>query len=211
MTIEVGLDGRVGAFRLQARFAVPSTGTTVLLGPSGSGKTTLLRAMAGLVRVAGSIRVAGRVWQDDRLFLRPEKRRIGYVFQGAGLLPHLSVAANLDYAERRAPAGAFNRTDLIASTGIGNLLKRRPDELSGGEAQRASIARALLSQPRLLLMDEPLTALDSAIRHELLDWLEEMFARIDIPIFYVTHDDGEAQRLAVRIVRLHDGRALHEG
>lgn len=207
MTIALALDGKVrGVFALRTAFEIPSSGVTALLGPSGSGKTSILRALAGLERIAGTITVDGEVWQDGATFLPPEQRRTGYVFQGAGLLPHLSVAANLAYAERRAPTGRFDRTDIIARTGIAALLDRRPASLSGGEAQRASIARALLGQPRLLLMDEPLSALDSEARDELLGWLENLLTEIAIPVFYVTHDHGEAARLAVRTIRIRAGR-----
>jgi len=204
--ITVALDGKVGgAFAVKAAFEVPSSGVTALLGASGSGKTSILRALAGLERIAGTISVDGVVWQDRRIFLPPEQRRIGYVFQGAGLLPHLSVAANLDYAERRALAGPFVRAEIIARAGIAALLDRRPAALSGGEAQRASIARALLGQPRLLLMDEPFSALDTDAREEMLDWLKEVFGEIAIPVFYVTHDHQEAARLAARTIRIRDG------
>lgn len=205
MTIAVALDGKIGAFAVKAAFEVPSSGVTALLGASGSGKTSILRALAGLERIAGTISVDGVAWQDRTIFLPPERRRIGYVFQGAGLLPHLSIAANLDYAERRALAGPFVRTDIIARAGIAALLDRRPAALSGGEAQRASIARALLSQPRLLLMDEPFSALDTNAREEMLDWLTEVLGEIAIPVFYVTHDHQEAARLAARTIRIRDG------
>ena len=206
MSITVALDGRVGgAFTLQAAFEVPSHGVTALLGPSGSGKTTILRALAGLARIAGTIIVDGEVWQDSETFLPPELRRTGYVFQGAGLLPHRSVAANLDYAVRRALPGPFARDDIIARTGIAPLLDRSAARLSGGEAQRASIARALLSQPRLLLMDEPLSALDSDARAELLGWLETLIADLGIPVFYVTHDRAEAARIATQTLQIGAG------
>lgn len=205
MTIAVALDGKVGAFAVKAAFEVPSSGVTALLGASGSGKTSILRALAGLERIAGTISVDGVAWQDRTIFLPPERRRIGYVFQGAGLLPHLSIAANLDYAERRALAGPFVRTDIIARAGIAALLDRRPAALSGGEAQRASIARALLGQPRLLLMDEPFSALDTDAREEMLSWLTEVLGEIAIPVFYVTHDHQEAARLAARTIRIRDG------
>lgn len=207
MTIALALDGRLGAdFALRASFEVPAQGVTALLGPSGSGKTSLLRALAGLERIPGTIRFDGETWQDASTFIAPENRRAGYVFQGAGLLPHLSVAANLAYAARRAAPGPFDRDDIVRRAGIAHLLDRGTSRLSGGEAQRASIARALLSQPRLLLMDEPLSALDGAARAELLAWLEELLAGIGIPVFYVTHDEGEAARLAVRTIRIRDGR-----
>jgi molybdate transport system ATP-binding protein len=206
MTIAVDLHGKLGrSFALQVAFELPSRGVTALLGPSGSGKTTLLRALAGLDRIAGSISVDGRVWQDGRTFVAAELRRVGYVFQGAGLLPHLSVGANLDYAARRAPRGPFARDDVVERAGIGHLLDRAPARLSGGEAQRAGIARALLSQPRLLLLDEPLSALDDDARAGLLDWLEALLGEIDIPVVYVTHDHGEAARLAARTIRLDMG------
>lgn len=206
MTIAVALDGHVGSFALQAAFDAPSTGVTALLGPSGSGKTTILRALAGLDRVAGTIVVDGETWQDGATFVPPERRRTAFVFQGAGLLPHLSVAANLTYAERRAPSGPFDRATIVDRTGIAPLLGRMPARLSGGEAQRASIARALLGQPRLLLMDEPLSALDSDARGGLLGWLECLLGDIGIPVFYVTHDHAEAARLAVRTLRINEGR-----
>ncbi|KRB86288.1 ABC transporter [Sphingomonas sp. Root710] len=207
MTIALALNGKIGGdFALRIEFDAPSQGVTALLGPSGSGKTSVLRALAGLARIPGRIVVDGEIWQDGKTFLAPELRRTGYVFQGAGLLPHLSVAANLDYAERRAPQGPFARDAIIENTGIAHLLDRLPSRLSGGEAQRASIARALLSQPRLLLMDEPLSALDSGARGNLLDWLEALLVDIAIPVFYVTHDHAEAARLAARTIRISDGR-----
>ena len=196
MTIAVALDGKVGgSFALQASFDVPSQGVTALLGPSGSGKTSLLRALAGLDRIAGTIRFADEIWQDASTFVPPERRRSGYVFQGNGLLPHLSVAGNLDYAARRAPPGPFDRADIIHRAGIADLLDRRPARLSGGEAQRASIARVLVSQPRLLLMDEPLSGLDSDARAELLGWLQDLLGGIGIPVVYVTHDQSEAAQI----------------
>lgn len=206
MTIRLDLDGPVGgSFALRIRFEVPSQGVTALLGPSGSGKTSILRALAGLERIAGTIIVDGETWQCDKTFLAPEVRRTGYVFQGTGLLPHLSVAANLDYAARRASPGPFSRADIVDRTGIAHLLDRLPPRLSGGEAQRAGIARALLGQPRLLLMDEPLSALDSEARGELLGWLESLLTEIPVPVFYVTHDRQEAGRLSNRTIKMKNG------
>lgn len=207
MTIAVTIDGRLGGgFPMQASFEVPSRGVTALLGPSGSGKTSILRALAGLDYVAGTIHFDGEIWQDAATFIPPERRRTGFVFQGAGLLPHLSVGANLAYAVRRAAHGPFARDDVVQRTGIAHLLDRAPARLSGGEAQRAGIARALLSQPRLLLMDEPLSALDRDARTELLGWLESLLAAIGIPVFYVTHDDDEAARLAARTIRIRNAQ-----
>ena len=205
--IAVALDGRLGPdFRLDVAFEVPATGITALLGPSGSGKTSVLRALAGLDRIPGVVRFEAETWQDGAHFVPANRRRVGYVPQGAGLLPHLSVAANLAYAAARAVPGPFDRDEVIARTGIAALLDRRPEKLSGGEAQRASIARALLGQPRLLLMDEPLSALDTEARGALLDYLESLFATIAVPVFYVTHDAAEAARLATRTVRLRGGK-----
>ena len=205
--IAVALAGRIGPdFAVDIAVDLPGEGVTALLGPSGSGKTTLLRAIAGMDRVPGTIVVDGVVWQDAKTFYPPHERRVGYVFQGLGLLPHLSVRANLAYAKKRAGDGPFAFDDIVARTGVGGLLDRSPARLSGGEAQRAQIARALLSQPRLLLMDEPLSALDGEAKAELLAALEGLLAAIPIPAIYVTHDAGEADRLAARTVRLRGGR-----
>jgi molybdate transport system ATP-binding protein len=207
MTIAVSLAGRIGPdFALDLDLALPMAGVTALLGPSGSGKTTVLRALAGLDRIPGSIRFGDEVWQGGRVFVPPQRRGVGYVFQGAGLLPHLTVAGNLDYAARRAPAGPFERDALIARTGIAPLLGRSPARLSGGEMQRAAIVRALLSQPRLLLLDEPLSALDGEARASLLALFGDLLGRIAIPVIYVTHDEAEARRIAMRCVRLRGGR-----
>lgn len=207
MTIVVKLAAVLSErFTLDLAFEIPSVGVTALLGPSGSGKTCVLRALGGLDRHSGTIRFKGDVWQDGRFFVPTHRRRIGYVFQGVGLLPHLSVRRNLDFAIRRAPAGAFQPDDVIARTGIASLLDRMPAGLSGGEAQRASIARALVSQPRMLLMDEPLSGLDEEARQTLLGGMEDMLRHIPIPTVYVTHDVAEAQRLAIHMIRLRDGR-----
>jgi|KBSSwiStaDraftv2_1062776.scaffolds.fasta_scaffold115165_3 molybdate transport system ATP-binding protein len=207
MTIALRLAGKLGEdFMLDVALEVPPDGVTALLGPSGSGKTSVLRALAGLDRIDGEIRFGPEVWQNARVFLLPEHRRVAYVFQGIGLLPHLSVRGNLDFAERRARPGPFRREDIIERAGVGKLLDRMPARLSGGEAQRAAIARALLSQPRLLLMDEPLSALDGDARNNLLAQLAVLLADIQIPVFYVTHDLVEAERLSERTIRLVNGR-----
>ena len=207
--IEASFHGQLSRdFALDVAFEVPATGVTALLGESGSGKTSVLRAIAGLDRRDGSLTVGDAVWQGAGVFVPPHRRRVGYVPQAGGLLPHLTVGENLDYAARRAGAGRFDRADIVARTGLAALLDRRPGTLSGGEAQRASVARALLGQPRLLLMDEPLSALDTAARGGMLDLLETLFADTQVPVFYVTHDAAEAARLAARTIRLDRGRIV---
>jgi len=207
MTIAVELCGRIGPdFTLDVAFEAPAGGVTALLGPSGSGKTSILRALAGLDRVPGKVRVGEEIWQNSATFVPAHRRRVGYIFQGIGLLPHLTVRGNLDYARRRAPDGPFLLDDIVVRTGISPLLDRMPARLSGGETQRASIARALLTQPRLLLMDEPLSALDGEARSMLVDHLEALLTDIAIPVFYVTHDEAEAARLCSRSIRLRGGK-----
>lgn len=200
--------GRIGGFALDVAFEVPAAGVTGLFGPSGSGKTTLLRCLAGLERVVGSLRVGGDTWQDERRFVATERRRVGYVFQGMNLLPHLSVRGNLAYAARRAPDGPFAFDDVVARTGIATLLDRAPAKLSGGESQRVAIARALLAQPRLLLMDEPLAGLDTGAKAELLGALAALLPAIGLPTFYVSHDPSEIARLATRRILLAAGRVV---
>ena len=148
------------------------------------------------------------MWQDATHFVPAHHRRVGWVAQGAGLLPHLTVAGNLAYAARRAPPEPFARDGIIASTGIAAFLDRRPASLSGGEASRAGIARALMGQPRLLLMDEPLTGLDARARGALADAFAALFAGLAVPVVYVTHDAAEAARLAERTLTIAHGR-LH--
>lgn len=210
-TVAAAFAGTLGRFALDVAFAVPAAGVTALFGPSGSGKTTLLRCIAGLERLPGSLVVEGDTWQDARRFVPAHRRRVGYVFQGANLLPHLSVAGNLTYATSRAPAGRFGFDDVVARTGIGALLDRAPARLSGGEGQRVALARALLTQPRLLLMDEPLSALDSDARGKLQEYLAELLPGLGIPVFYVSHDADEVARIADRTIRLREGKVVGLG
>lgn len=212
--IEARFAGGIGGFVLDAAFSVPMRGVTALFGKSGSGKTTVLRAMAGLARVPGRLSVGGEVWQDsDGTFRPPHRRPIGYVFQEASLFPHLSVRRNLLYGARRAgrnatPIGFDEAVDLL---GLARLLERAPDRLSGGERQRVAIGRALLSHPRLLLMDEPLSALDEAARGEILAVFERLHTALSIPVIHVSHDLAEVARLADRMVVLSAGRVVAEG
>lgn len=201
-------------FSLDVDLQLPGRGVTVLFGHSGSGKTTLLRCVAGLERAPqGRLVVDGEVWQDGRHWLPVHRRPIGYVFQEASLFDHLSVLGNLRYGLKRlgVPADPARLEQAVALLGIGPLLERRPERLSGGERQRVGIARALALGPRLLLMDEPLSALDHARRQEILPYLERLREELDIPVLYVTHAPDEVARLADHLVALEAGRVRAHG
>lgn len=201
-------------FTLDVDLTLPGRGITALFGPSGSGKTTCLRLIAGLERAPGAfISVNGRIWQDDRLFVPVHRRSLGYVFQDAALFPHLSVSQNLEYGQKRRASStpAADARALVDLLGIGHLLDRRPQTLSGGERQRVAIARALLAGPRLLLMDEPLAALDLARKREILPYLERLHDTLDIPVLYVSHSPDEVARLADHLVLLEAGRVVADG
>ena len=205
-----------GAFQLDVDLDLPLHGISALFGHSGSGKTTVLRAIAGLECAPGGVVALGdEVWQDDArgLFVPVHKRAVGYVFQEASLFPHLSVRANLEFGRRRVPVHErrFALEPVTALLGIAGLLERRPDGLSGGERQRVAIARALLASPRLLLMDEPLAALDLRRKQEILPYLERMHAELAIPIVYVSHAPDEVARLADHLVLLDAGKAVASG
>ena len=208
--------GALGAFALDIAFEAPMQGVTALFGPSGSGKTTVLRCVAGLQRLAdGRLSIGGELWQDGSAFRPPWERAIGYVFQEASLFPHLSVRRNLLYGHRRALRGgakaATRFEEVVALLGIEPLLERAPLRLSGGERQRVAIGRALLAQPRLLLMDEPLAGLDRFSKDEILPYLEALHAALSIPILYVSHDLAEVERLADHLVLLEAGRTVAAG
>lgn len=205
-----------GSFTLDAAFAAPVAGVTALFGPSGCGKSTILGAVAGLLRPqAGRVAIGQEVLLDTdrRVCLAPERRRCGVVFQDARLFPHLSVATNLRYGLRRAPRGVTGPgfDDVVALLGIAPLLGRRPGGLSGGERQRVALGRALLSRPRLLLMDEPLAALDAARRAEVLPFLARLRDVAGLPILYVTHALEEVDALADHLVLLEAGRVVAAG
>jgi molybdate transport system ATP-binding protein len=204
-----------GNFTLDVAFSCPAQGVTGLFGPSGCGKTTVLRCLAGLTRAQeGRLIVNGEVWQDKARFLPPYRRAVGYVFQDAQLFGHLTVADNLAYGLKRArgQAAAISLNSTVELMGIGALLSRMPRALSGGERQRVAIARALLSQPRLLLMDEPLSALDRAAKHEILPYLEMLPKAFAIPIVYVSHEMAEIERLADHLVLMRkEGRVEAQG
>ncbi|QOQ77221.1 molybdenum ABC transporter ATP-binding protein [Pseudomonas poae] len=214
--IDVRLQMHYSGFALDVDLKVPGRGVTALYGHSGSGKTTCLRCIAGLERAEdGFVQINDDVWQDSRngVFVPPHKRALGYVFQEASLFPHLSVRANLEFGLKRIPR-TLRRVDMAHATellGIGHLLERHPQHLSGGERQRIGIARALLTSPQLLLMDEPLAALDSKRKGEILPYLERLHDELDIPLLYVSHAQDEVARLADHIVLLSDGKALASG
>ncbi len=200
-------------FALDVALTVPDRGITAVFGESGSGKTTLLRCLAGLERAAeGRIALGETLWQGEGVFVPTHRRRVGYVFQESSLLPHLSVQANLRFGERRireARESEFAR--IVDLLGIGELLQSFPQQLSGGERQRVAIARSLLQQPRLLLMDEPLAALDLARKQEILPYLEALPQQFDLPIVYVTHSLDEVTRLADYLLVLKAGRLIASG
>jgi molybdate transport system ATP-binding protein len=207
--IEVDLRHRLGEFELDARFASTAE-VTALSGPSGAGKSTVLNAIAGLIRPAhGRIVVSGRVLTDTATttFVPRHKRRIGYVFQDARLFPHLSVEHNLAYG-RWFAGSKVPMEPVVELLGIGGLLKRRPRTLSGGEAQRVAIGRALLADPALLLLDEPLSSIDEARRAEILPYLKALHAEAGVPILYVSHASDEIAQLAGAVVRMERGRVV---
>jgi molybdate transport system ATP-binding protein len=214
MTLSVDLRHRFPGFALEAAFEAPP-GVTALFGRSGSGKTTTVNALAGLLRPdEGRAAVNGWTLFDTRagLWLPPHRRRVGCVFQEGRLFPHLSVRANLLYGRwfSRGTGGA-EVSRVVEMLGLGGLLARRPGALSGGEKQRVALGRALLSRPRLLLMDEPLAALDAPRKAEILPYLERLRDEAEAPILYVSHSVAEVARLATTLVLLEEGRVLRAG
>ena len=203
------------SFALEVDLELPARGVTVLFGPSGSGKTTILRCVAGLERAQGCVTIGDTVWQDDsRVNWTPTwQRDLGYVFQEASLFEHLSVQANLVYGIKRTnkPGGEAALKAATTLLGIEHLADRDTTSLSGGERQRVAIARALATQPKILLLDEPLASLDSARRQEILPWLERLHNELSIPVLYVTHAMEELTRLADHVVLLDNGRVKVEG
>ncbi|MEW5729761.1 MAG: molybdenum ABC transporter ATP-binding protein [Pseudomonadota bacterium] len=213
--LELSVKRRQGAFLVDLDLAA-GRGVTALFGRSGSGKTSVINMVAGLSRPdSGRIAVDGRVLFDAAagIDLPPEKRRLGYVFQDARLFPHLSVRANLAFGRDRVPAAerAVAFDDVVEVLGIGHLLDRRPAGLSGGEKQRVAIGRALLASPRILLMDEPLAALDAARKAEVLPFIAALSRRFGVPILYVSHSMDEVLRLADTLVLIDEGRAAAVG
>jgi molybdate transport system ATP-binding protein len=217
VSLRVELKLRRGDFELDVAFDAPRPGVTALFGRSGCGKSTTISLIAGLKSPdSGRVTIGDDVMLDTtrRIAVDARHRRIGVVFQDSRLFPHLSVRGNLDYGASRAPVQAsrpVNRDDVLGLLGLGGLLDRRPHELSGGEKQRVALGRALLMQPRLLLLDEPLASLDAARRGEVLPYFEKIRDTLSIPIVYVTHQFDEVLRLATRVVLLEAGRNVADG
>jgi molybdate transport system ATP-binding protein len=204
MSFDVDVNRQIGDVRISARFEA-GDGITALFGPSGAGKTTILNMVAGLLRPdAGRIAVNGQTLFDSAqgIDLPPERRRLGYVFQDGRLFPHRRVRGNLLYGYHLAPPDArwMSLDDAAGFLGIGHLLDRWPRSLSGGEAQRVAIGRALLSGPRFLLMDEPLSSLDAARRDGIMTVIERIRTELGLPILYVSHDPAEIERLATTVI-----------
>ena len=202
-------------FALDVNLQLPAQGITALFGPSGSGKTSLLRCIAGLEKVkTGHLIVNGECWQKTGFFLPVHRRALGYVFQEASLFPHLTVQGNLDYGATRSQrhqATPVDQRNIVELLGIGHLLLRKPERLSGGERQRVAIARALLAAPKLLLMDEPLAALDFERKREILPYLERLRDELAIPVLYVSQAPDDVAGLADHLVVMKEGRAVASG
>lgn len=214
MTLEARFHIPRRDFVLDVDLILPAQNVTAIFGPSGSGKTTLLRAFAGLERCPqGYLRVGEMLWQDGGHFVPTHKRSIGYVFQEASLFSHLDVRGNVEFGLKRVPHDErkVSMDRAIDLLGIQPLLKRGTDELSGGERQRVAIARALAVNPGLLMMDEPLAAVDLMHKREIMPYLESLHDELDIPVLYVSHSLDEVTRLADHVVLLHDGRMSAEG
>jgi len=215
--LRVSISKKRGEFVLQADFAVPTPAVVALFGPSGCGKTTLVNLISGLLAPdEGRIQLDDTVLTDtnEGICVPAERRRIGYVFQDARLFPHFNVRGNLRYGLRRSSAGGsplIGFEEVVSLLGLPELLDRRPHQLSGGERQRVGLGRALLSQPRLLLLDEPLASLDIARREEVLPYLEALRERLALPMVYVSHQFEEVLRLATHVVLMDAGRVVAQG
>jgi molybdate transport system ATP-binding protein len=214
MSLAIRLRHNFPAARIDIAFETPTPGVTVLFGPSGAGKSTIIAAAAGLLHPDDCrIVVDDQVLADTEAgtWLPPERRRVGLVFQDSRLFPHMSVATNLRFGMRRAAPGTVRFDETVELLGIGALLTRRPHTLSGGERQRVAIGRALLAQPRLLLMDEPLASLDAARKAEILPYLTRLKTALRLPVIYVTHALDEVVQLADSMVLIEAGHVVGSG
>jgi molybdate transport system ATP-binding protein len=214
VSVDLRFDIRRDAFRLQVDEQLPQRGITALFGPSGCGKTSLLRAIAGLDKHAGGfLQVGDSVWQVADRFVPPHRRPLGYVFQEPSLFAHLDVRGNLEYGRKRVARQELKigLQQAIELLDIGHLLQRRTDALSGGERQRVAIARALAVSPQLLLLDEPLVALDVRRKQEILPYIESLHQQLDIPVIYVSHAPDEVARLAHHMLLFDVGKVTAAG
>jgi molybdate transport system ATP-binding protein len=213
MSIELKFKIQRDNLFLDVEQVLRSKGVTAIFGPSGCGKTTLLRLIAGLeMDKQGRVKVLDEVWQNETIFLETHKRNIGYVFQEANLFEHLTVRKNIDYGLSRSVSNKkLNMSEIVQLLGLEDLLERGTHNLSGGEKQRVAMARALARNPKLLLLDEPLAALDDNLKNEILPYLEKLNHRLGIPILYVTHSKDEVARLADNILILEEGKVKAYG
>ena len=214
--LETKISIRFSSFRFTMDHAFPLEGITALFGPSGCGKTTLLRIIAGFEKAAtGSVCFGSDIWQNsqEQLFMPPHLRGAGYVFQDTRLFPHINVQGNLAYADKRSKNqnGSMTFDDVVSAFDLSPLLKRSPESLSGGEKQRVAIARSLLTRPKILLMDEPLSGLDYRRKAGILPYIEKLPSGFGVPVIYVTHAVDEVTRLADQMVVLADGKRIAEG
>jgi molybdate transport system ATP-binding protein len=214
-SLRIAIKLKYKSFSLDLDLSLPLKGITVLFGPSGSGKTSLLRCLAGLEQARGLIRLGDECWLDSgrNVFKPTWQREIGYVFQEASLFEHINVHDNLMFGLKRARRSgqSYSLQDSVKLLGIGHLLEREVQHLSGGERQRVAIARALATQPKLLLLDEPLASLDVLRRREVLPWLEGLHDALKMPVVYVTHAVDELARLADHLVLLDQGEVSASG
>jgi molybdate transport system ATP-binding protein len=211
--LRIDIRASCGDFSLAVSRELPLEGITAVFGPNGSGKSTLLRAIAGFERGRGTIALGEATWLDSarNVWVPPHRRPVGYMFQDLRLFPHLDVAGNLGYAARRRPQREFGLDDVVAALDLEPLLGRRVEALSGGERQRVALGRTLLTHPDLLLLDEPLSALDVERKEEILPYLESLPGRFGVPALYVTHSIDEVARLADRVLVLAGGRVRDFG
>lgn len=205
---------QLGSLNVDFSIDIPSSGACAIFGRSGAGKSTILRWMAGLNQSEkGNFSVNGEIWEDTTkgIFLPPEQRSVGYVFQENNLFPHLSAGQNIRYAYKRAPCVSSDSKiadEIFQMLGVSSLLEKKPFQLSGGEKQRVALARSLIMQPKLLLLDEPLSALDDFAKTEILSYLEKIKHQARVPMIFVSHSVSEVTRLCDNIIQIHDGRVI---